>query len=820
MPSSIQELRIAVRSLLSSPLTTVAALLVITLGVGANLAVFAVTYGVLVRPLPYDEASRLAILSFRTPQEVEFGVPLAEVGEWQRLLSTAEAVAGYSVSEQVVRGAGEARLMRTAIVTDSFFEILGSGPDRGSLAALGETEDVAVISERLALKLDGRVGDPGAGALGQGFVVKARAYSVGAVMAPSFAFPSDRIMAWIPASPSTSPGAGDDRDGGSIAVGSVVEEKRFRMIVRLEPGVTEQQLSEDAVQVMRQIHGEYVAMPGGNYPKITPLEEAIVGDVRPALAASVVAAILVLLVTCANVAMILLGRATLRRRDSAVRLALGASVWRLARGSLAESLVLALVGSLCGAWLASTGLRLVLRTAADQIPRSHAIAIDGPILLAGVAMIFVVALACGLAPALAASRQDIAAAFRAGGSDGRRRGSSPLPTRRVLNGLVVAQLAASIVLLTGAALLAATVSRLLSEDAGFEPNGVVSMRLSSGDGGVVAPIAQASFGRRLVERVGTLPGVVAAGLGSSLPPQGLPFHIQVRYMTETRDESASLSVVSVTPGFLEALGVELVSGRRFLETDDLSGRPAVLLSESAARFYAPGEDLTGRELPLALPPFVPWNRPPRVLGIVSDVKYSGLDQPAAPAIYVPWGASPTATSHLVWRTSPNAPPQTQAVRRVLEQVDASLPVPEVRSLLDQMALTLLDRRLRVAPAMGFAGVALAVALTGVFAVLARSAAERRREMAIRLALGASRAGALAVLMRAAAALTLSGVVLGSVAALGASRGLSSLLYGISPNDPGTLLGAAGGVAIASMLAAWLPARRALRSTPAELLRSE
>jgi putative ABC transport system permease protein len=774
---TLYDLRLGWRALRATPLATAAALLVIALGTGANTAVVAVTYGILLRPLPYPDVSRLAIVSVSTSDGADFGVPLGEVREWRRRLRTVEGLAGFATGEVPVRGAGEPRLVQSATVTEAFFDVLGVAPARGRLQLFRKGAGVAVLSERLSAQLEPR----------DGLRLGDCSCTIAAVMPADFSFPSDQVDAWLPAA------GGDER-------------RKVRMVARLQPGVSPAQLREDAARVLREIRGQEYAQPGAAQPTVTPFDDALVGEMRPVLGASLAGAFLVLLVTCGNVAMLLLGRAILRRRDAAVRLALGAGRWRVVRGSLAESLLLALIGSLLGLWIAGIAIRLVGIVAAGVIPRWYAVAIDPPVLAASAAMVLLITFLCGTAPALHAARNDLAPALR-GRSAGEPR------TRRFLSILVVGQIAASIVLLASAVLLARTVQRLLAEDLGIEPEGVLVARLSLGE-------RSDAFVRRALDRVRTLPGVEEAGLGSGLPPSGLPFQIFVRRISGTRDEGLSISVVSATPGFLDALGARTSSGRLFAGSEEWSRQPVVLLSESASRLVLLGEDLAGRELPMALPPIAQFAAPPRVLGVVRDVKYAGLDQPAAAALYLPWSARPAETAYLAVRTAGDPAALAPAVRRILREIDPELPIPPIRSLEDEMAQSIVDRRLRVLPALGFAAVALSVALIGIFALFARAAAERRREFAIRIALGAPPARVQTMVLQRAALLTGLGIVTGLAGTVMVASGLRNLLFGVGPHDPLTLAGVVLFVAAASVLAAWVPARWAARAEPAELLRAE
>lgn len=787
MPSLLQDLKLAFRSLRAAPLTAAAAILVIAIGTGANTAVVAVTYGLLLRPLPYPDVSRLVIVSVAIADGGDFGLQWPEVREWRRRLATVEGLAGYATAELPVRGAGEPRLVRTALVTDGFFSVLGAPPARGQVGAVAEPGGGVVLSERFARFSPGesvKVGD--------------RVRTVAAVMAPPFAFPSDETLVWVAAEPRP------DLRGA--------EAPAYRLVARLRPGVSLDQFREDAGRVMREVRGAHTT----SAPKIVPVEEALTGGLRPVLGAAVAAAQLVLIVTCGNVAMLLLGRALAKRRDAAVRLALGAGRWQLARLPLAESLLLAAAGSLLGAGLAYAGVRVFARLAAGAVPRAHAIEMDLPVLAVSAALAVVITLLCGAAPALQVAGRDFLAAFRGGGGDRLSAGG-----RGILAGLVVGQVAVATVLLTGAALLVRTVSELMAEDAGFEPERALVVKLPLGAG----TQDRAAFVQNVLERVRTLPGVQVAGMGTSLPPKGLPFQIFVS--APALGESSRMSVVSATPGFLDALGVRPASGRLFTQQDQRPGEPVLILSESAARFASAvagaRDGMAGRELPFPLPPVATFDGRPRVAGVVPDVKYAGLDVPADAALYLPLDTARVSTLYLAVRTA-GEPAVLEsvapAVRRILREADPALPVGEIRSLEDEMASSILDRRLRAVPAAGFAAVALAVALTGVFALLSRSVAERRRELAVRIALGASQGGILGLVLRRAAALTGAGLIFGLAGSLAVARGLDSLLYGVGSRDPLTLGAVALTVAVAGLLAAWIPARRAARVEPLELLRTE
>jgi putative ABC transport system permease protein len=797
----LHDLRLGVRSLLATRWTTAAAVFILALGTGVNTSVLAVAYGILLRPLPYAEPSRVVVVSLKSSDGVEFGMPLTDFEDWRARLRTVQYLAAYSAGEFTVRGLGEPRVVRTALVKGDFFKVLGVAPANGQMPP-GDQDGWVVVTQRKAKELAGDRKPVGAAVtVGRG------SYAVVAVMPDSFAFPAEEIAAWMPASSRTTIGFGDRADARS-----------FRLIARLSPGVSVEQAQEDATRVLREIRPLNTADPNARKyaarANVTPIEELVTGPVRPVLTVLMAAAILVLLVACGNVASLFVGRAAARTHDLAVRLALGASRWQLVRAVLAESLIVACAASTAGVWIGFALVRVFTTVAAGVFPRLNAVAIDLPVLAASALVAFVITLLCGAAPALNAARSSFAPAFRATAAT--RSG----PARRLRAALVVGQIALSIVLLTGAGLIIRTVSRLLEQAGGFQAKNAVAARLVMTDTTTFAATARLPFVTRLVERARTLPGVQAAGIGSALPPRMAPLQMSVRLIMNGQDRSQALTLASVTPGYLEALGAQLLRGRMFQEAD-VTGEPTALLSESAARHLKTREDPLGRPLLFALPAFVPGRpRKPKVIGIVGDIKYTGLDSERAGTVYVLWPDLPAGLGHLVVRAN-GAPAALAAdLRRIVREADPSIPVPDVRMLEDEVLNSIADRRLRIVPALSFAILALGVALTGLSAAMTRAIAERRRELAIRGALGASPSRTVRMVLGEGTIVTVAGVALGLAAAAGVGRALARLLYGVSPYDLLTFTAVGALSAACALGICYLAARRALRVDLLELLRSE
>ena len=397
-------------------------------------------------------------------------------------------------------------------------------------------------------------------------------------------------------------------------------------------------------------------------------------------------------------------------------------------------------------------------------------------------------------------------------------------TRRLRAGLVAGQIALSIVLLTGAGLLVRTVDRLLDEDAGFEPRQALTARLMLADTQFIEGDGETAFVDTLLERVRGLPGVQAAGVGSLLPPDDAA--MSVLFVYDERGESGwsrreiTLSFGAVTRGYFAALGARLRAGRRLDRADDLAEASPVMLSETAARLFYPNEDAVGRPMPYGVDQLGIAAGESPVIAVVDDMKHEGLAAPRTGAAYVPWRRVPTGVSHLVVRTTGDPMALAPAIRDLIRTLNPSLPVPEVRTVEDHVAGTIADRRLRVLPAAGFAALALAVAMVGLFGALARAVAERRHELAVRAAVGASPGRLVQLVVGSACAVTGAGLTAGLLAAAATGRGLASLLYGVGPYDPPTLAAAAAAVVAAALAATIIPARRAARLDPMVVLRAD
>ena len=797
MESWLQDVRLGLRSFWTAPGSFTAAVLILALGTGLNTAVFAVAYGVLLRPLPYSDQSSLVQLVRAGSGTGNFVVSLSAFDDWQARLRVLE-VAAYDRAAYTLRSGGEPRVIQVALVTDRFFDVLGATPLRGQ-RSLSASAPSVVLSARLARTLTAESG----GTPPPSVRIGSALYPVSAVMPDDVTFPAEDVDAWLPI-----------RAAPAIQVFGSARQRRVRTVARLHAGVSVAQARDDVRRVEDDLARDRPAgLPDRGHVDVVRLAERLTGHVRPILGAFAFAAVLVLLITCANVASLLIARAMAREREVALRMALGAGRARVLRAYLVEGLLLALAGSIVGVLLAYGGVRSFVTVGSSVLPRLEAVAVDVPVLVASVAVAALVALLCALAPGLHVLRTDVAPAFRQQGPVGRR------TARRLSGALIVAQVATAIVLLTGAGLLTRTVVGLLDTDIGIDTDGAVAVQLMLTEtAGQQAP-ERTGFVHDLLTAVETMPGVRRAGLGTSLPPASSTMSIGIyRVDVDGNPRAYAMNLGAVTPGYFGGLGVRLVRGRLFDERDATDAASVVVVSSTVAQDFFPDENPIGRELPVT----VPGGRPgrPRVVGVVEDVIHGGLERAPSAAVYVPWDHLPVGDVYLVVRTDGDPLAMVPAIREAIRRLDPAQPIGVVQSLEAAVSGSVADRRLYAFLAVSVALLALTVALVGLAATLSRAVSERRRELAIRAALGASPLRTVRSVMRDGALLGLVGLGVGLGAAVVAARGLSALLYGVGPFDLPTYFMVAVTIVVTVLLACFIPAHRAAQISPAELMRTE
>jgi len=794
MSTLLTWIRVTLKPLLSAKWTSLAAVLTLAVGTGANVAVLSVAYAALWRPIPVVGPERLVTIATGRVEEAEITgtVRADELERWRDGFRTLSGLAGWTTSEFTVRGMGAPQVLRVALVTDDFFDVLGAPPAAGRVWSAADADGVAVMSATLA------VGQPAS--LPLPLSMAGSTLQVVGVMPADFPVP-DSADLWVPA--------------GSVAgmrFGSTGDFRSYRMVGRLASGVTITQAQDDADRVNREIEEER-GRPNELRAVVSPLADLLIGENRPALLAFVVAAALLLMVACANVATLMVSRALSRRREYAVRLAIGARPAELVRSAFVESLALAAAGTVLGVALAAWVLAGLTPFVEDVLPRTALVALGLPALAAAVGAALLATMLAGVAPAMAAARVDVAPAFRSTTSMG-----SP-GARRVRSALVVLQLTMAVVLLVGAGLFARTVQHLLATDLGIDPERAVSVRLRLTDTTGFDASPEAPRLAELMRRVRELPGVEAAGIGSNLPPSTAQVAFSVRVVVGDSVETRTFDFGSASPGYFEAIGARLLRGRVF-EERDLTGPPVAVLSEGAARHLSDVGDPLDRPLAFSVPTPSGERVTPTVVGIIEDVRHRGLEQPANGNIYVLWSAMPSSLTYLAVRSARPADVLAPELARLVRDVSPAWPVPEVRTLEDGVRQAIVNREMRMVLVGAFATLAAGLAIAGLAGALWRSVGERRREMAIRSALGASPRQMTRRVLLDGLRISAVGVTAGLCIAAWLGRSAASLVYGISPFDARTFVIVGGGLIVVAAAAAWLPARRASKVDPVALLRSD
>jgi predicted permease len=805
------DLRFALRTLARNPGFAGVALVTIGLGVGANTAVFSVIHAALVRPLPYPESDRVVAIheTVRQSPGERRALSYPTFLDWQRGIPSVDQMAAHAVYGAWVESDGSAQQLEGARVSWNYFRVLGVRPAVGrDFAPEDDTETAApvmVISDGAWTRLFGR--DPSA--IGRVITVDGMPCTVIGVMPPDFAGPpdssgiQDEAETWTPIGRLTSGASLRSRAGAWVGP----------VIARLRPGVTTAQVQAELDAVTTRLAGEFPESRDRG-AVIVPLSDQIYERIRPSLVVLFGSVGLVLLAACVNVASLLLSRATSRQRELAVRRALGASRWRIARLLLTESLVIALAGGALGLLLAAWMVDALLALSPEPLPRFVHVGIDLPVLSFTLLLCVAAGLAFGMAPALAPNGVNVHAALKAEGYALSESGS-PLLRRS----LVAAEIAGAVVVLVGSGLMLRTLERLRAVDAGFDLSGIVAMAVLMP---VNSPLAEAEppryeiFARSVLERVSALPAVRDASLSWDLPLISMWAPANVR-IDGAADEAIAIIRHPVTPGYFRTLGVPLIEGRDIEPTDIRpGGRDVVVISRHFARTYWPSGSPLGQRLLIGQRSF-------EIVGVVGDVRHFTLLEPETswPDVYFSLYQYPIGRGfHVVVRAAADPGPVAAAIREAVRQVSPTAPVLRVRTGEDIFAGQIRRQRFMGALMSVFALVVLALAVVGIYGVTAYHVGRQTRQIGIRVALGATRADVLRLVVGRELTTVVLGVLLGIVAAVGLSRALATFVFGVGLTDGVTYGTAALLLALTGVAACLVPARRAATIDPLVALRSE
>ncbi|HEX6049371.1 MAG TPA: ABC transporter permease [Gemmatimonadaceae bacterium] len=797
----MNDLRFAVRALMRSRTFTITAVSTLAFGISVNTAIFSVVDSVLLREPPFDEPERIVSVE---GQNLGQGLRVASVAyadvlDWRESAGAFEEIAVLRSTTFNFANEADAERANGVRVSSNFFRVFGARPQLGrTFNADEETlgkERVVVLTDAYWRRRFGA--DPGV--IGRQLSLSGWQYTVVGVMPSGFAYPPD-VELWAPFAP----------DSQALHRGS----RFIRAVGRLAPGATPERGTAELNAVATRLEQAYPGSNTGWRANARPIQEVLVGEAPVLLYTFLGAVAFVLLIACANVANLLLARASGRAREVAVRKALGASSWRLVRQLLTESVVLALAGAVVGTLVALWQVRLL--KAVLPMPRSPWLTIE----VSWRALVFTIGLAvvtgiiAGIIPALRLAGGSVRESLATG-----MRGAGTARRSRTQRGLVVAEVALAVVLLSGAGLLLASFARLRAVPPGFTADGVLVARLTLAGPRYQSRDAMATFYDAVLARLRETPMVEAAGAAGALPLSGSTntsnFRLPGRPApAEAQDPTSRWE--RVTPDYFRALGIPLRRGRSFTE-HDVDGAPkVVVVSEAWARTFFPGEaDVVGRHIGLG-----GSSDRAEIVGVVGDVRYDGLDEPVQPTMFFPYAQVADGGMSLVVRVSGDPATMTAVVREAVRGVDPSIPVYDMATMQERVSRSLLAQRLSSGMIGVFAFMALVLASVGVYGLIAYTVAERRHEIGIRLALGAQGRDVRRLVIAQGVRLTLLGVTIGAAGAVVIGRGLRGMLFGVTAMHLPTLLGVSATLLVVAALASWMPARRAARTDLLGALRGE
>ena len=802
-----QDVRFALRTFSHAPSFSAVAVLTIALGIGATAAIFSVVNAVILKPLPYPDAERIVMVwmdnrRLKVKEDYHSYPNLADLKSQNRSLTYLAPF--YETGFNLTGDGADPRRVYGGALPAEVFATLGVRPAIGTLYTAANEQDgsdmVVVLGNALWRDRFGGRAD----VIGQQVELNGRKRTVVAVMPPAFAFPSAESQLWVP-----------------LVIPPDVRTERssyaFPAIGRLKPGVSLEQARADLATVAKRLEEQYPSNRDyGAY--VVPLPEQVVGPtLRTALWIMLGAVAAVLLIACANVANLLLSRAAAREREVTVRMALGASTGRLVRQLLSESLVLSAIGGAVGVFFAWAGLRVLRSMAPADLPRMDGVNVDMTVLVVTAGVTIATGLLFGLVPAAQSSRTSLSETMREGG----RGATLGRGGQRLRRAIVGAQLAMVVVLLTAAGLLVRTFATLQSVQLGFNPENILTVRLQLPGAKYPEPPLAAAFYQSLLDRVRAIPGVRGAGTVTTMFLSKTPNSGNITAEGRApRDEDQEMTIDAASHGFFEAVGARLVAGRFFDGTERADGQRVAVINEHMAKYYWPNANAVGRRFLLGRPGTDTTRRWITVVGVVADMRRTGVDMPVRDEAFVPHVQRAMLGNLVLVRTTGDPMAIVPSVRDVLRQLDPAQPITKIETLEQQLSGLIAQRRFNMTLVAAFAVLALVLAIIGAYGVTSYLVSQRTKELGVRLALGAEPSRVARLVVADGMRVAVAGVVVGVVVAVFTTRLAASLLYGVSPRDPMTIGAVAGILLLVAALANYLPARRAARVDPLIALRQE
>ena len=803
METLIKDIRYGVRSLLKHPGFTLIAVLTLSLGIGANSAMFSTVNAVLLQPLRYPEAERIVLLEGVNPAKgiTQSNMSIPDFADWQQQNQAFEQLAGFVSGGSLLTSGDETERVRGTGVTTDFFPLFRTAAIRGRTLQPEDAEKgrdpVVVLSYGLWQRRFGAAEN----VIGSKVTLGGKSTTIVGVMPAAFDFPAQSEL-WVPYPIDA---AAERRDN-----------RFFSVVGRLKPGVPIAQAQAALDTINQRLAQSYVETNSSWSVRVINLQERLVGSMRKSLLVLLGAVAFVLLIACANVANLLLARGTARQKEIALRAALGASRWRVVRQLLTESLLLSVIGGGIGLTLSFWLTKLFISVSPPNTPRFDEIKPDARVFIFTLGLTVLTGIIFGLAPALQASRTDLSGGLKEGG----RTGSGGSHHKRLRSLMMVSEIALSFMLLVGAGLLIKSFMRLRDVSPGFTPENVLTMRISMPSAKYPKGEPRVQVLRQTLEKLKTLPGVQSTGAVLSLPLGGDTFNVGRSYIREGRpatpEESANAGYLVATPDYFRALQIPLVAGRAFSDQDTEQTTKVLIVNETMARQLWPGESPLGKRITI-------WRDekfPREIVGVVGDTKPS-LDTEAGRQMYVPYAQdSGWNGMSLVVRTSADPLNTVAAARNEIRSLDKGIPVFNVKTMNDVLATSVAPQRMSMLLLTAFAGVALLLAMIGIYGVTAYYVTQRTQEIGIRIALGAQVGDVMKLVLKNGMALAAIGVALGLAGAFALTRLMSSLLFAVKPTDTATFVIVSVCLLVTALLASYLPARRAAKVDPLVALRYE